>query len=399
MNLTSCSLKILAEYLEAKIYRSIFPALVALILSASTNFCLPCSGQSNWLECRELAKREEYDQNYQAAEKLYARALAGLPDSAFDSKIPLMCARAGCLLDLERFADCFKQVDQILALDVSLKKKNVTLKPETLDSLFFLAEALENHKPFKLGAKELLAIDTTCATKARQIYLTYFPAGYNLAKEVRYCRVYAANNKMNEGLVELERFKRSNKLSPDETVEIDRFIAAAALRTGDGKRWQAVEAKLMQKHGGKRYLVARDLAKYNLWSANYDFGLAAIDAGIAAAKADKSLSELERVKLIDELVVFKIRYYADQGDFEKRFAGSRERYLALKAYGKALPTQYQEALDKYAELLRMTGRKAEADKLVPSAGASRARLVDGASFFLTEKDKAELSRHENLQKH
>ena len=42
----------------------------------------------------------------------------------------------------------------------------------------------ENHKPIKLDASKLLAIDTTCATKARQIYLTYFPDGYNLAKEV-----------------------------------------------------------------------------------------------------------------------------------------------------------------------------------------------------------------------
>jgi hypothetical protein len=195
----------------------------------------------------------------------------------------------------------------------------------------------------------------------------------------------------------LERFKRSSKLSPDEEVEIDRFIAAAALRAGDAKRWQSIEAKLLQEHGGKRYLVARDLAKYNLWSAYYDFGLAAIDAGIAAAKADKSLSTLDRVKIVDELVAFKIRYYADRGDFDKRFAASRDRYLALKAYDKALPAQYQEALDKYAELLRISGRKAEADKLVPSSGASRARLIEGASFFLTEKDKAELLRQENLQ--
>lgn len=383
--------------MEDEIYRSICLAFGALFLSASAVFCLPCSAQSNWMEYRELARRNEHDQNYQAAEKLYARAQAGLADSALDSKIPLLCSRAVCLLDLTRFEDCFKQVDQILALSVFLKKQKQGLKAETLDSLFFLAEALENHKPIKLGAKELLALDTTCATKARQIFLTYFPSGYNLGKEVRYCRIYAANNKMQEGLAELERFKRSSKLSPDEEVEIDRFIAAAALRAGDAKRWQSIEAKLLQEHGGKRYLVARDLAKYNLWSAYYDFGLAAIDAGIAAAKADKSLSTLDRVKIVDELVAFKIRYYADRGDFDKRFAASRDRYLALKAYDKALPAQYQEALDKYAELLRISGRKAEADKLVPSSGASRARLIEGASFFLTEKDKAELLRQENLQ--
>lgn len=349
------------------------------------------------MEYRELAKRSEYDHNYQAAEKLYARAQIGLPDSALDSKIPLMCARAGCLIDLERFEDCFKQIDSLLDLSVFLKKQNQSLKAETLDSLFFLTEALENHKAPNLSARELLVLETTCAAKVRQIYLTYFPDGYNLGKEVRYCRTYVANDKIAEGLAELERFKRSTKLSTDEQVEIDRFIAAAALRTGDAKRWQAIEARLLLKHGGKRYLVARDLAKYNFWSANYDFGLAAIDAGIAAAKADKSLSTLARVKIIDELRVFKIKYYADRGDSEKTFVACRDRYLALKTYGSALPAQYLEARDKYADLLRANGHKAEADMLVPLPGASRARQVDGASFFLTETDRAELSRQENLQ--
>lgn len=356
---------------------SLFAMLVGLFFAQAGIAAEP------WRELKKTGDIFELRKNRAQAAQKYERALRLVPSTDLNNKAIVEAELAVNLLELRQYEKAKPFCEDLIKTVANLRAANA-LDSDVLLGVSQVKEACSHVVPNK---------DLTYERRQRlgqtyhRIWIELSEASGNRRDDVigrwlAYTRGFIALSEFeNAEKALLKTLDKIGERHPQyETVRLD--LAALQKRLKRPAMFSELSTKLKAKYGAAEAAVRLANAQY--YVADHSGAKTTVDKALVALNDKEESMALEKAKLLEILAATR----ADYGDLE-----GLEKYLrqivAVLSKNHKDTKEYRVSCEKLAKVLRMQGRKREAD-------AFDSRHSDGVlkeyEFILTDSEREELKK-------